>query len=222
MTAKPKTWPHEQEDDKRRREKGRERREKGERSRLKIKTRKTLLTVLATPGYLFMGLLKRTLEQSAMPSSQQPGCCFAPDRLLSSSLTLSFPLSYLVRTHLTPSSVNLPVQVFQAKPCQVEESLSQGWRRGAGGRDGEEGGVAVSLAGGGVEEGGDQRQGAGKGDRIQAPGDRRLGVALHCPPNINTLRFPGSDGPDNHPLSTGTIWRHGGRGVRAIFYFHKT
>lgn len=60
-------------------------------------------------------------------------------------------------------------------------------------------------------EGEDQRQGAGKGDRIQAPGDRRLGVAPHCPPNINTLRFPCSDGPDNHPLSTGTIWRQGGR-----------
>lgn len=50
---------------------------------------------------------------------------------------------------------------------------------------------------------------AGKGDHVQAPGDRRLGVALHCPPNINTLRFPASDGPDNHPLSTGTIWRRG-------------
>ncbi len=74
-------------------------------------------------------------------------------------------------------------------------------------------GVAVSLAGGGEEEEGGRgpETGAGKGDRIQAPGDRRLGVALHCPPNINTLRFPGLDGPDNHPLSTGTIWRQGGR-----------
>lgn len=53
---------------------------------------------------------------------------------------------------------------------------------------------------------------AGKGDHVQAPGDRRLGVALHCPPNINTLRFPASDGPDNHPLSTGTIWRQGREG----------
>lgn len=70
---------------------------------------------------------------------------------------------------------------------------------------------AVSLAGGEGREGEQERQGAGRGDRIQAPGDRRLGVALHCPPNINTLRLPGSDGPDNHPLSTGTIWRQAGR-----------
>ncbi|KAK5860846.1 hypothetical protein PBY51_022299 [Eleginops maclovinus] len=40
------------------------------------------------------------------------------------------------------------IPVIQAKPCQVEESLSQG------GDEEEEGGVAVSLAGGGVEEGG--------------------------------------------------------------------
>lgn len=43
------------------------------------------------------------------------------------------------------------IPVIQAKPCQVEESLSQGGDRGE--EEGEEG-VAVSLAGGGVEEGG--------------------------------------------------------------------
>ena len=40
------------------------------------------------------------------------------------------------------------------------------------------------------------------GDRIQAPGDRRLGVAPHCPPRHQQSQVPpGSDGPDNHPLS---------------------
>lgn len=48
-------------------------------------------------------------------------------------------------------------------------------------------------------------------DHVRAPGDRRLGVAPHCPPNINALRFPASDGPDNQPPSTGTIWRQAGR-----------
>lgn len=62
---------------------GRERRRE---RRLKIKMRKTLLTEPVTPGYLFMGLLKRTLEQSALPTltlttlvpneRDVPGCCF--------------------------------------------------------------------------------------------------------------------------------------------------
>lgn len=66
---------------------GEKERKEGERERrLKIKTRKTLLTELLTPAYLFMGLLKRTLEQSVLPSSQQPCCCLAPDRLLSTEV----------------------------------------------------------------------------------------------------------------------------------------
>lgn len=53
-------------------------------------------------------------------------------------------------------------------------------------------GAAVSLAGDGG--GWDRtRDGAGKEDCVQAPGDRELDVPLNCPPNINTLRFPGSD-----------------------------
>lgn len=44
----------------------------------------------------------------------------------------------------------------------------------------------------GVGVGGDRGQ--VKGDRVQAPGDRRLGVVQHCPPNINTLRFPAQMG----------------------------
>lgn len=151
-------------------------------------------------------------------------CFFAPYRSLSitsppslslySSLFLPLSLFLLHMQTSTPAldtflrRLTCPgIPVIQAKPCQVEESLSQGRDRGGGGR--------------GRGRGWGAETGAGKGDHIQAPGDRRLGVAPHCPPNINTLRFPASDGPDNHPLSTGTIWRQGG-GVKAIFYFHKT
>lgn len=43
--------------------------EKGGSKRLKIKMRKSLLTELVALGYLFIGLLKWTLEQSALQSS---------------------------------------------------------------------------------------------------------------------------------------------------------
>lgn len=112
---------------------GRERRER----RLEIKTRKTLLTELVTPGYLFMGLLKRTLEQSALPSSQQ--ACFASDGLLSITnqprsrlLCLTYKHMHALDTFL--SRLTCPgIPVIQAKPCQVEESLSQGGDSGGGG-----------------------------------------------------------------------------------------
>lgn len=79
------------------------------------------------------------------------------------------------------------IPVFQT--CQVEESLSQSAH---GGVEEDVEGAAVSLPGDGG--GWDRtRDGAGKEDCVQAPGDRELDVPLNCPPNINALRFPGSD-----------------------------
>lgn len=60
----------------------------------------------------------------------------------------------------------------------MEENLSQGGDAGGRGGGGGWGCGSVSLAGGRLEEGGSGPEtGAAKGDHIQAPGDRRLGVA---------------------------------------------
>lgn len=78
------------------------------------------------------------------------------------------------RTHIhaldtSPSQLACPgTPLIQAKPCPRVET----------GKVEEADCSSVSLAGGRLEEGGKGPEtGAGKGDHIQAPGDRRLGVA---------------------------------------------
>lgn len=69
----------------------------------------------------------------------------------------------------SPSRLACPgIPLIQAKPCPWVET----------GKVEEADCGSVSLASGRLEEGGrGPETGAGKGDHIQAPGDRRLGVA---------------------------------------------
>lgn len=99
---------------------------------MEIKSSKTLLTERVNPGYLFMGLLKKTL-----PIAQQ----LVSFEVTSPSFSLSVSQTHALDTFLSRLTCR-GIPVIQAEPCQVEESLSQGRDTGGlGGGGGGKGGL---------------------------------------------------------------------------------